>query len=67
MNVDSAAEYLCVSPRYVRRLVRERRVAFHKVGKHLRFDRRDLDALIAAGRVEVGGRIEAARRAGGTT
>ncbi|MDQ3681383.1 MAG: excisionase family DNA-binding protein [Actinomycetota bacterium] len=41
-----------VTPRFVRRLVAERRIPFLKVGRHVRFDPADLDAFLAAGRVE---------------
>ena len=40
--------------RFVRRLVFERRIAYVKLGRHVRIAARDLDAFIAAGRVEVG-------------
>jgi len=52
LSVAEAAEYLSTSVRFVRRLVAERRVAFHKVGKFVRFAVADLDAFVAAGRVE---------------
>lgn len=35
------------------RLIAERRIAFAKLGKHVRLDSSDLDVLIGAGRVEV--------------
>jgi excisionase family DNA binding protein len=41
-----------MSVRFVRRLVAERRVAFHKVGRSVRFTAADLDVFVAAGRVE---------------
>ena len=50
-DVDATAEYLGVSPGYVRRLVRERRIPFHKVGKYLRFNRTELNAWLEAHRV----------------
>jgi excisionase family DNA binding protein len=52
LDVNGAAEYLSVSPRFMRRLVQERRVAFVRLGRHIRFETRDLDELVAAGRVE---------------
>lgn len=52
LKVPEAAAYLNTSVRFVRRLVAERRVAFHKVGAHVRFAIADLDAFLAAGRVE---------------
>jgi excisionase family DNA binding protein len=51
--VEQAAERLGTSPRFVRRLVFERRIAYVKLGRHVRITGRDLDAFIRAGRVEV--------------
>lgn len=42
MNIDQVAEYLNVKPRFVRRLVTERRIPFYKVGKFVRFDRAEI-------------------------
>ena len=52
LTLAQAAAYLNVSERFVRRLVAERRIAFHKVGHFLRFRTDDLDAFLEAGRVE---------------
>jgi hypothetical protein len=41
-----------LTERWLRRLVYERRVPFHKVGNRLVFDLADLDALVERGRVE---------------
>jgi len=54
LNVDQAAERLGASPRFIRRLIAERRIAYSKLGKHVRIDSADLDAFVAAGRVEPG-------------
>ena len=43
--------------RFMRRLVMERRIAYVKVGRHIRIDPDDLEAFVAAGRVEAGGRV----------
>ncbi len=59
LSVEQAAERLGTSPRFVRRLVAERRIAYVKLGRHVRITAADLEAFIAAGRV-VGG---AARKA----
>jgi len=40
------------SVRYARRLVAERRVPFHKVGRRVLLDLADLDNYVEAGRVE---------------
>ncbi|MBB4687409.1 helix-turn-helix domain-containing protein [Amycolatopsis jiangsuensis] len=52
LNVEQAAEYLNTSVRFVRRLIAERRIAFHKVGAHVRLAVEDLEAFVRAGRVE---------------
>ncbi|AIJ21807.1 helix-turn-helix domain-containing protein [Amycolatopsis methanolica] len=52
LNVEQAAEYLNTSVRFIRRIVAERRIAFHKVGSHVRFKLEDLEAFVQAGRVE---------------
>jgi excisionase family DNA binding protein len=54
LSVEQAAERLGTSARFVRRLVFERRIAYVKVGRHVRITARDLDAFIEAGRVSVG-------------
>jgi excisionase family DNA binding protein len=51
LSVEQAAERLGTSVRFVRRLIFERRIAFVKVGRHVRIASGDLDAFIAAGRV----------------
>ena len=52
LNVEQAAEYLNTSVRFVRRLIAERRIAFHKVGAHVRLSVDDLETFVQAGRVE---------------
>lgn len=52
LTVGQAADYLGTSERFVRRLIAERRIAFHHVGRHVRLAVGDLDAFVAAGRVE---------------
>jgi excisionase family DNA binding protein len=52
LPVDEAAARLGTSVRFVRRLINERRIAFHKLGKHVRISSTDLAAFVAAGRVE---------------
>jgi excisionase family DNA binding protein len=53
LTVEEAAERLGTSTRFVRRLVAERRIAYVKVGRHVRLDPTDVKAFIAASRVEV--------------
>jgi excisionase family DNA binding protein len=64
LTVEEAAERLGTSTRFVRRLIFERRIAFVKVGRHVRIATTDLDAYIRAGRVEVGAIPLLARRRG---
>jgi len=52
LTVVETAEYLNTSERFVRRLIAERRIAFHHVGRHVRIALSDLDQWLAAGRVE---------------
>ncbi|CAN5123957.1 hypothetical protein BH11ACT5_BH11ACT5_02610 [soil metagenome] len=52
LDVAAAAAYLTTGEHFVRRLVRERRVPFHKVGRFVRFDPDDLDRFITDGRHE---------------
>jgi excisionase family DNA binding protein len=52
LTVDQAAERLNTTPRFVRRLIDERRIAFVRLGRHVRIARDDLEAFIAGGRVE---------------
>ena len=54
LSVDQAAERLGTSVRFVRRLVFQRRIAYVKLGRHVRITARDLDAFIRAGRVDMG-------------
>jgi excisionase family DNA binding protein len=62
LTVPEAAEHLNLSERFVRRLVAERRIAFHHFGRHVRIAVADLDAFEKAGRVEpirIGGHFRA--------
>jgi excisionase family DNA binding protein len=52
LDINQAAALLGVTDRFMRRLVDERRIPFHKIGKYVRFDTADLDHFIAEGRVE---------------
>lgn len=51
-DFDQAAERLGVTVRFMRRLVDERRIPFHKIGKYVRFDPADIDRFAIQGRVE---------------
>lgn len=52
LKPEEAAERLNVSLRFIRRLCHERRLPYTKVGKFVRFDAEELEAWIAAQRVE---------------
>jgi excisionase family DNA binding protein len=52
LTVEEAAERLGTSARFVRRLIAERRIAYTKLGRHVRIAARDLDAFVASGRIE---------------
>ncbi|HEY2956652.1 MAG TPA: helix-turn-helix domain-containing protein [Actinomycetota bacterium] len=55
LTIEEAAERLGTSVRFVRRLVAERRIAYHKVGRHVRIAEADLASYVASGRVAPGG------------
>ncbi len=61
-TVDEAALRLNTTTRFIRRLVAERRIAFTKLGRHVRIEAGDLDAFVAAGRVEPTPPVPRARR-----
>ena len=48
LSVEQAAERLGTSVRFVRRLIAERRIAYVKVGRHVRLDPDDVEAFITA-------------------
>lgn len=52
LTVAEAADYLNTSVRFIRRLVAERRIAFHKAGTHVRLAVADRDDYMQAGRIE---------------
>lgn len=53
LTVDEAAAALNTTPRFVRRLVSERRIAFHHIGRHVRISEPDLEEFVKAGRVSL--------------
>ncbi|MEQ7006206.1 excisionase family DNA-binding protein [Actinopolymorpha sp. B17G11] len=52
LTIDESAVRMNMSVRHVRRLVAERRIAFHKFGRSVRLSAEDVAAYIDAGRVE---------------
>jgi excisionase family DNA binding protein len=59
LTVDEAAEAMGTSARFIRRLIAERRIAYTKIGRHVRIAESDLINCVTAGRVEAGGRLGA--------
>ncbi|MCP4086800.1 MAG: helix-turn-helix domain-containing protein, partial [Actinomycetia bacterium] len=53
LDINEVATRLGVTLRFVRRLVFERRIPFHKVGRYLRFDPDDIAEYLCRCRVEV--------------
>ena len=52
LTIEEAAARLNMSVRYIRRAVAERQIAFHRLGRAIRFAPADLAAFVHAGRVE---------------
>jgi excisionase family DNA binding protein len=51
LSVEDVAVELGTTVRFVRRLVQERRIRFHKIGKFVRIARTDLEAFVSAAEV----------------
>jgi excisionase family DNA binding protein len=51
LTVNQAAERLNTEPRFVRRLIAERRIEFHRVGRHVPISEATLAEFIKRGRV----------------
>jgi excisionase family DNA binding protein len=54
LTTEQVAEQLGTTPRHVRRLVFERRIAYRKLGRYVRFHPDDVAEYIAAHRIEAG-------------
>ena len=52
LDVNEVARRLGTKPRFVRRLIAERRIEFHKLGRYVRISEPALAEFIKAGRVE---------------
>ena len=53
LTLAEVAERLNTTPRHVRRLVSERRIAYRKLGRYVRFHPDDVAEYVATHRVEV--------------
>jgi excisionase family DNA binding protein len=51
LTVEAAAERLSTKPRFIRRLIAERRIEFVKVGRYVRVSESALNDFIEAGKV----------------
>jgi excisionase family DNA binding protein len=51
LSVEAAAERLDAKPRFIRRLIAERRIEFVKVGRHVRISETALADFIEAGKI----------------
>lgn len=47
LTVEQAADYLNITAHFVRRLIRERRIPFLKVGRLVRLRRTDMESYLA--------------------
>jgi excisionase family DNA binding protein len=52
LDVEEVARRLGTKPRFARRLIAERRIEYHKVGRYVRVSETTLDEFIKASRVE---------------
>ena len=52
LSIEQAAERLGTSVRFVRRLIAERRIAYMKLGRHVRIAESDLINYVTAGRID---------------
>lgn len=52
LTVDEAAEALNTSPRFVRRLIEQRRIGFTRLGRKVRISVSDLSAFVEGGHVK---------------
>jgi excisionase family DNA binding protein len=51
LDVEEAARRLGTKPRFIRRLIAERRIEYHKVGRHVRISEAALADFIESGKV----------------
>ena len=52
LTFEEAAEWLGTTPRHMRRLALERPIAYHKLGRYVRFHPDDLAQHVAAHRLQ---------------
>ena len=64
LTIEQAASRLGMSVRFVRRLVAERRIAFHRYGRSVRLAEEDVEVFAEASRIEAMTSATASRRTG---
>ena len=52
LDIEQAAHRLNVTPRFIRRLIAQRRIDYLKIGKFIRFHPDDLDTWIERQRIQ---------------
>jgi excisionase family DNA binding protein len=57
LTLEEVADRLNTNPRHVRRLVFERRIAYCKIGRYVRFHPDDVDEYVDRHRVAVGATV----------
>lgn len=62
LTVNEAADRLGTKPRFIRRLIAERRIAYIKLGAHVRIEDSAVEAFIDAGRVSAQTPVDARHR-----
>jgi excisionase family DNA binding protein len=63
LTVEEAAIRMNVGPRFIRRLIHERRIDFRRVGRFVRIRESAVEAFIEAGAVPAVPRLRSRRRA----
>lgn len=64
LTIGELADRLGVTERHVRRMIQERRVPYHKVGRFVRFAIPEIDEWLAANSCPVRSRLNGASSAG---
>ena len=59
MSVVEAADYWGVAPVTARKWLRSRRIAYHRIGRRIVLDRRDVEQFFLRGRIEAAGQAQA--------
>jgi excisionase family DNA binding protein len=52
LAIDEVADRLNVTPRFVRRLIAERRIRYFKLGRHVRLAEEDVDDWVRRRRID---------------